>query len=189
MLDMIARLPSGQDMLIVLLKLMWCIYRGRYTKIMTLFFKLIIITCITERGEAGAHFTVNNYLIKISVSHSEMKKCRVQTDMMRLDPEKHLTSGVWRVGGVFVLCCAMKRMREFVSGEPRTPTLDLRLAFICARRDLSRAGGRRTPLQENSIGAIFGKYKLPPWCLMSLILCNSGAEECICYRLWSHLWM
>lgn len=31
----------------------------------------------------------------------------------------------------------MKRMREFVSGEPRTPTLDLRLAFSWATRDLS----------------------------------------------------
>lgn len=33
----------------------------------------------------------------------------------------------------------MKRMSEFVSGEPRTPTLDLRLAFSWARRDFSRA--------------------------------------------------
>lgn len=55
---------------------------------------------------------------------------------------QHLTSGVWKADCVFILCCAMKRIREFVSGEPRTPMLDLRLAFICARRDLSAA--RRT---------------------------------------------
>lgn len=51
------------------------------------------------------------------------------------------TSGVCEVGGVFVLCWALKRMREFVSGEPRAPMLDLRQAFICARRDLSGGGG------------------------------------------------
>lgn len=31
----------------------------------------------------------------------------------------------------------MKRMREFVSGEPRAPMLDLRLDFNCAKRDFS----------------------------------------------------
>jgi len=37
------------------------------------------------------------------------------------------TSGVLRaIGGVFALCCAMKRINELVSGEPRTPMVDLR---------------------------------------------------------------
>lgn len=56
--------------------------------------------------------------------------------------EGRLTSGVWDGGGVFILFWAMKRMRVFVSGEPRTPMLDRRRAFIWARRNLS--GIRRT---------------------------------------------
>lgn len=47
-----------------------------------------------------------------------------------MKPGRRLTSGVWEGGGVFILFWAMKRMREFVSGEPRTPMVDLRLAFI-----------------------------------------------------------
>lgn len=63
-------------------------------------------------------------------------------DQWQKGTDEHLTSGVWKVGGVFILCRAMKQMREFVSGEPRTPMLDLRLAFNCARRDFSWARWR-----------------------------------------------
>lgn len=49
----------------------------------------------------------------------------------QVKPVRRLTSGVWEGGGgIFILFWAMKRMREFVSGEPRTPMVDLRLAFI-----------------------------------------------------------
>ncbi len=52
-------------------------------------------------------------------------------------------------------------MREFVSGDPRTPMLDLRLAFSCAIRDLSRGKrSRRIPLQYHPNGATDGKYNL-----------------------------
>lgn len=105
-----------------------------------------------------------------TVSHSNMMWQGWKFAQMHI-PKKHLTSEVWWVSGVFNLCCAMKRMREFVSGEPRTPMLDLRLAFICARRDVPRAR------QWHSISAINGKYKLPLDSFGLWFLCISGPES------------
>lgn len=61
----------------------------------------------------------------------------IETDLFKASQAKHLTSGDWLGDAGFIFCCAMKRMREFVSGEPRAPMLDFRLAFSFATPDLS----------------------------------------------------
>lgn len=120
-------------------------------------------SCASHKGRQTKHVvqlcTIPVIYVSFHTDPSQLKARAVWTtvwhsnriwQMPDLQPEKHLTSGVWDAGGVFLFCCAMKQMREFVSGEPRTPTLDLRLAFSCARRDLSvrrereRLGARLT---------------------------------------------